>query len=119
MYLTKTALVLALTLCVQSKYIPVRVLLHEIEDQANIVQDNREDLLLEEPFQRDQPGYLKFRSKRQIGSLNTNPDGSSNLNVKLPLAEDERNRLSALGSVSGFKDGRFGAAGGGLALDNV
>lgn len=62
------------------------------------------------------------RVRRQVqGAGSTNPDGTYNFNAKVPLVGNDKNVLSAIGSINGLDNhkGTYGAAGGGLALDNV
>ncbi|GBP32645.1 Attacin-E [Eumeta japonica] len=62
------------------------------------------------------------RTRRQVhGVMNTNPDGSVNLNAQVPLASNGRNVLSAVGGVDAFQQGKgkYGSATAGLALDNA
>lgn len=89
-----------------------------VEDRAEISQDDVEDGL-SEPLVLIHPSNLRVR--RQVhGMINTNPDGSANVLGKLPLAGNNQNVLSALGTINGAKPGgSFGAAGAGLGLDNV
>ncbi|OWR54405.1 attacin [Danaus plexippus plexippus] len=77
------------------------------------------DFDLEQPIESVHP--ILIRDRRQVhGVANTNPDGTANIMAKLPLAGNDKNILSAIGSVQGVKPGgSFGAASGGLALDNV
>lgn len=79
---------------------------------------NLEDALAEQQFESSQPEHL--RPTRQIHG-STNSDGTYNLNSKVPLVGNDKNTLSAIGSISALdnKKGTYGAAGGGLALDNV
>lgn len=53
------------------------------------------------------------------GTISTNTDGT-NVGMKVPLTDNDKNILSAVGSISGIddKDG-FKSVGGGLAWDNV
>ncbi|XP_014358843.2 attacin [Papilio machaon] len=62
-----------------------------------------------------------LRVRRQAhGNINTNPDGSSNVAAKTPIARGDSNVLSAIGSVNAADGkGGFGSAGAGLAWDNI
>ncbi|CAH2058077.1 unnamed protein product, partial [Iphiclides podalirius] len=66
-------------------------------------------------------GSGPYRVRRQArGSVSTNPDGTSNVAMKVPLAGNDKNMLSAVGSIGAASGkGDFKAAGGGLAWDNV
>ncbi|CAH2058079.1 unnamed protein product, partial [Iphiclides podalirius] len=88
-----------------------------VEDGRNVRIYNLEGILSEEPH----AGVHLSRERRQAqGSLSTNPDGSSNFAAKVPLAGNDKNILSAVGTVSGASgNGGFKAAGGGLAWDHV
>lgn len=61
------------------------------------------------------------RVRRQVqGSMNTNADGTSNFAAKVPITGNDKNILSAVGSIAGASgNGGYKAAGGGLAWDNV
>ncbi|CAB3220968.1 unnamed protein product [Arctia plantaginis] len=59
------------------------------------------------------------RARRQLGSVFFNSDSTSGANMKLPLAGNNKNMLSALGSVGFDANKHLSSASGGLALDNV
>ncbi|XP_049881095.1 attacin-like [Pectinophora gossypiella] len=85
-------------------------------EEANVLEDDLEDALTQPGFEA--PRHVRLA--RQIGSMNTKPDGSVNLNAKLPLAGNDKNILSGVFSGSDLtNNGGYGAAGAGLALDNV
>ncbi|CAG4944938.1 unnamed protein product [Parnassius apollo] len=87
-----------------------------VEDGRNIRAYN-----LEESLSQDPQEYNLSRVRRQAhGVLSSNPDGTSNFMANVPLTLDDKNMLSAVGTVSGASGkGDFKAAGGGLAWDNV
>ncbi|XP_063374495.1 attacin-like [Cydia amplana] len=123
---------LALLATAQARYIALQDLKIQpyLIDVANLAQDDFEDALSDHSFESVHPGYLN-RVRRQLGSMSTNPDGSTNLNLKVPIARGESNVLSAIGSASGIQSANafraagvkpgpgYTAAGGGLALDNI
>ncbi|XP_068624205.1 attacin-like [Battus philenor] len=61
------------------------------------------------------------RVRRQAhGNINSNPDGTTNFAAKIPITGGDKNMLSAVGTVNAANGkGGYGAAGGGLAWDNV
>nr|WGO77589.1 attacin [Lymantria dispar] len=67
------------------------------------------------------PSYLtSARVRRQAqGSLTLNSDGSTGLGAKVPLVGNDKNMLSALGSVGLDNHMNTASKGFGLALDNV
>ncbi|CAG4966038.1 unnamed protein product [Colias eurytheme] len=113
------AKVFALTLIIgaYSRQIPIESKF----DQLNIQNDDLEDYYFEKELESVRPIYYTLRRvPRQVrGSVNTNPDGSANVMAKIPLAGNDKNILSGVGGIYGAKDGGFGAASAGLALDNV
>ncbi|KAI8423610.1 hypothetical protein MSG28_012678 [Choristoneura fumiferana] len=124
------ALALLATAHARSVYLEDLKLQPYLIDVTNIDQDDFEDALTDHRYESVHPAYLN-RVRRQLGSMSTNPDGSTNLNLKVPLVRGESNVLSAVGSASGIQSAAgyrdagikagpgYGAAGGGLALDNI
>ncbi|XP_047539290.1 defense protein 3-like [Vanessa atalanta] len=92
-----------------------------IEDNTDLFGDDIDDLYSEHEFESVRPLYVNSRVRRQAhGVMNTNPDGTANIMAKLPLAGNDKNVLSAIGGLDAVKSGgSFGAASGGVALDNV
>ncbi|XP_072946376.1 attacin-like [Epargyreus clarus] len=117
MIVPKTVILAAVFAVVSSRSIIDGISYLDI-NQAEINQGNFEDGI-SQSLDLIHPEYL--RTKRQVhGVINTNPDGSTNIMGKLPLAGNDRNVLSAIGSVSAAKPGgSYGAAGAGLGIDNV
>ncbi|XP_048007022.1 attacin-like [Leguminivora glycinivorella] len=112
------------------------IYLQELEDHpslidvTSLVQEEYGDALTDQHLESVYPANFN-RVRRQLGSMSTNPDGSANLNLKVPIVRGESNVLSAVGSASGIQSGDafraagvkpgpgYSAAGGGLALDNI
>ncbi|XP_045761779.1 attacin-like isoform X4 [Maniola jurtina] len=92
-----------------------------LEDHANLMNDDFEDQYFKHPQESVYPIYRNTRVRRQArGVLNTNPDGSTNIMAKLPLAGNDKNIVSGIGSLGGLKEGGgYSSATAGLALDNV
>ncbi|CAH0714935.1 unnamed protein product, partial [Brenthis ino] len=90
-------------------------------DSANLLEDDLEDLYSDHEFESVRPVFVNSRVRRQIGVANTNPDGTVNLSAKVPIAGNDKNILSAIGSATALRpDGKsYGSVSGGLALDNV
>lgn len=76
---------------------------------------------VDQDFQFQHPGYLaSARVRRQAQtSLSLNSDGSTGLGAKVPIASNDRNVLSAIGSVGLDNKMNTASKGFGLALDNV
>lgn len=78
---------------------------------------------IEEPMSEGQSleqNHISRVRRQAHGSVSTNPDGTSNVGMKVPLAGNDKNILSAVGNIGGADGkGGFKAAGGGLAWDNV
>lgn len=90
------------------------------EDHANLMNDDIEDLYFEHPQESVYPVYRSRVRRQAKGVMNTNPDGSTNIMAKLPLAGNDKNVLSAVGGLQGLKTGGgYNSASAGLALDNV
>ncbi|CAG4944917.1 unnamed protein product [Parnassius apollo] len=114
-----TIILSVLMVCVNGRYLiqeDYRSPYVFVEDGRNIRAYN-----LEEALSQDSQEYNLSRVRRQAhGVLSSNPDGTSNFMAKVPLTVDDKNMLSAVGTVSGASGkGDFKAAGGGLAWDNV
>ncbi|CAH2230229.1 attacin-like [Pararge aegeria] len=117
----KIALFTVFLAAVSSMSIPYRRSSFVIEDHGNLMNNDIEDLYFEHPRESVYPIYPNTRVRRQLhGAINTNPDGSTNIMGKLPIAGNDQNVLSAVGGLGGLKNGGgYSSASGGLALDNV
>ncbi|CAB3225883.1 unnamed protein product [Arctia plantaginis] len=72
-------------------------------------------------FEYQHPSYVaRSRARRQAqGSLTFNGDGSAGLGAKVPLVGNDRNVLSAIGSVNLDDRMKMASKGIGLAFDNA
>ncbi|XP_068624257.1 attacin-like [Battus philenor] len=122
MFRSMSVLIAVLLACVNSRHLPddFRSPILLVKEGQNIIIYDLEDVSSEEPIQELHEQNLPRVRRQAQGSLSTNPDGSSNFAAKFPLAGDDKNRLSAIGTIAGASgDGGFKAGGGGLAWDNV
>ncbi|CAK1589604.1 unnamed protein product [Parnassius mnemosyne] len=91
-----------------------------VEDGRNVRVYDLEEALSEDQQELSHENNLSRARRQAHGALSSNPDGTSNVMAKVPLSVDDKNMLSAVGTVSGASgNGGFKAAGGGLAWDNV
>lgn len=76
---------------------------------------------VEQDFEYQHPSYVaRTRARRQAqGSLTFNGDGSAGLGGKVPLVGNDRNVLSAIGSVNLDDRMKLASKGIGLAFDNA
>ncbi|KAJ0179171.1 hypothetical protein K1T71_004883 [Dendrolimus kikuchii] len=65
------------------------------------------------------PGHFARVRRQAHGSLTVNPDGTSGTALKVPLAGNDRNILSAIGSADLSKNQHLTSSSVGLALDNI
>ncbi|KAH9643728.1 hypothetical protein HF086_009235 [Spodoptera exigua] len=117
-------LVLATVLVATSaRHVPQDHLAYEQVHLLGFDEDERpvfeyEDLLpeLEESYQ---PQHLTRARRQAQGSVTLNSDGGMGLGAKIPLAHNDRNVLSAVGSMDLNNNMNPTSKGFGLALDNV
>ncbi|XP_014358846.2 attacin-like [Papilio machaon] len=120
MYSLKVLVIAAIMIGASSRSVPKQrigsyvleeddhMLVYALEDDSSEAVNTREDV---------QPQRVR---RQAHGSINTNPDGSSNVAAKIPIARGDSNVLSAIGSVNAANGkGGFSSAGGGLAWDNI
>ncbi|XP_068624255.1 attacin-like [Battus philenor] len=122
MFRSSTIILGLLFVCVQSRHLyndDVRGPYLLIEDGPYVDVYELEDVQSDEPQQLHGENLMRVR-RQAHGVLSSNPDGSSNFAAKFQLAGDDKNKLSAIGTIAGASgDGSFKAGGGGLAWDNV
>lgn len=85
-----------------------------------LLQYGGDDLVLESVH----PGYLAHSRERRQAQTQTqtslNTEGGLNSMIKVPLAHNDKNYLSGIGSAGyNLKQSELSSIGGGLALDNV
>ncbi|XP_022827496.1 attacin-A-like [Spodoptera litura] len=77
------------------------------------------DDLLPEPEENYQPEHLTRTRRQAQGSVTLNSDGGMGLGAKIPLAHNDKNVVSAIGSMDFNNKMQPASKGFGLALDNV
>ncbi|CAH1641587.1 unnamed protein product [Spodoptera littoralis] len=75
--------------------------------------------LLPEPEVSYQPEHLARTRRQAQGSVTLNSDGGMGLGAKIPLAHNDKNVVSAIGSMDFNNKMQPASKGFGLALDNV
>nr|P50725.1 RecName: Full=Attacin-A; Flags: Precursor [Trichoplusia ni]AAC47327.1 preproattacin A [Trichoplusia ni] len=118
MFTYKLILGLVLVVSASARYL----VFEDLEGESYLVPNQAEDeqVLEGEPFYENAVQLASPRVRRQAqGSVTLNSDGSMGLGAKVPIVGNEKNVLSALGSVDLNDQLKPASRGMGLALDNV
>lgn len=121
MFVVKFVLMTVLLVCVSARHTQLVDNPYDIYRQThNVVETNQEPQYYE-PEEFQHPGHLtSARVRRQAqGRLSLNSDGSTGIDAKIPLVNNDKNQLSAIGKMA-FDDKMNTATKGiGLAFDNM
>ncbi|CAG4944922.1 unnamed protein product [Parnassius apollo] len=123
MFKSITIILSVLTFCANGRYLvqeDYRYPYVFVEDGRNVRAHDLEEALSILPQEMFHENNISRVRRQAHGTLSSNPDGTSNFMAKVPLTVNDKNKLSAVGTVSGASgNGDFKAAGGSLAWDNV
>lgn len=120
MFVSKIIVIASLIACAYSRHLYAEVSRPYlvVDDGANTAVYVVTAPILDEPQLSTRDTASRVRRQAQ-GTISTNIDGT-NVGIKVPLTDNDKNILSAVGSISGIGDnGGFKAVGGGLAWDNM